>query len=77
MIAVAVFEVVMVAGQKLVRVRLSETRRPAHTYTSQRWPSTIFHEVVSEREALTMALHFWDCTEPCWRQSSLVNGQHI
>jgi hypothetical protein len=71
MVAVAVFEVMMVAGQKLVRIRLSETRRPAG-FTTQRWPSTIFHEVVSEREALTMALHLWDYTEPCWRQPALA-----
>lgn len=69
---VSEFEVMAVAGQKLVRVRLSDACRGVANLHGQRWPSTIFHEVVSEREALTMCLHLWDDTEPCWRRLALV-----
>jgi hypothetical protein len=69
---VAEFEVMPVAGQKLVRVRLSDPRCGVANFHGLRWPSTIFHEVVSEREALAMCMHLWDATEPCWRRLALV-----
>jgi hypothetical protein len=68
---VSEFEVLMVEGQqvneRLVRVRLSDPCRGVGDFAGRRWNHTLFHEIVSERNALSMCLHLWDDIQPCWK----------
>jgi hypothetical protein len=67
---VGAFDVLVVGDEKLVRVIVSDPRRvTANPRTGRRWPLLLLDTVVSEAEALSLALHSWDDAHPCWQEA--------
>jgi hypothetical protein len=61
------FEMVMVNGEKLIRVEVFDARgRPVSHDGIKRAPLCIFDEIVTEAAALRLSFDLWRDITPCW-----------
>lgn len=68
------FETVEIAGEKLVRVRLSDPRSRAASHSGRR-AHCIFDEVVTEAVALRLSFDLWRDVTPAWQSRSRRPGR--
>jgi len=62
------FETVEIRGERLVRVRLFDSRYGVANLHGQRWPSCVFDEVMTEAVALRLSFDLWRDNLPCWME---------
>ena len=62
------FETVEIGGERLVRVRLFDSRYGVANLHGRRWPSCAFDEVMTEAVALRLSFDLWRDTLPCWME---------
>jgi hypothetical protein len=60
------FQTVEIGGERLVRVRLFDSRYGVANLHGQRWPSCVFDEVMTEAVALRLSFDLWRDVTPCW-----------
>jgi hypothetical protein len=60
------FETVEIGGERLVRIRLFDSRYGVANLHGRRWPSCVFDEVTTEAVALRLSFDLWRDTVPCW-----------
>jgi hypothetical protein len=63
----AKFEAFKIGNQRLVRVRLFDSRWGVANLHGQRWPLTLFDEVMTEAIALRLSFDIWRDIVPCWQ----------
>jgi hypothetical protein len=60
------FETVQIDGERLIRVRLFDSRYGVANLQGRRWPSCVFDEVTTEAVALQLSFDLWRDVVPCW-----------
>jgi hypothetical protein len=68
------FEVVMVDGEKLIRVEVFDTQRGVCSH-SRRVPRCLIDEVVTEAVALCLSFDLWRDIVPCWQSPPRAKKQ--
>jgi hypothetical protein len=60
------FETVQIDGERLVRIRLFDSRWGFANLHGRRWSSCVFDEVMTEAVALRLSFDLWRDIVPCW-----------
>lgn len=60
------FETVQIDGERLIRVRLFDSRYGVANLQGRRSPSCVFDEVMTEAVALRLSFDLWRDVVPCW-----------
>jgi hypothetical protein len=69
------FEVVMVDGEKLIRVEVFDTQRGVCPHSDRRAPLCLIDEVVTEAVALRLSFDLWRDIVPCWQSPRRAKKQ--
>jgi hypothetical protein len=69
------FQTVEIGGERLVRVRLFDSRYGVANLHGQRWPSCVFDEVMTEAVALRLSFDLWRDIVPCWQSPRRAKKQ--